>query len=234
MKKTTHFTLIELLVVIAIIAILASMLLPSLNTARDRARSLTCVTNLKQIGSMWMLYLSDSDDVIPPYNSYWSWGGFQSTTTMSGPTLTSRILYDQCVKAPKSMICPNDNRGKAVPVGSNPNTWTPYGTSYVLNTSLKQYTTDTASSDFYTRTMKINRVPTISKDIFIGDLTMFMSVQPTWAGNMGRFTWHSTGKFVSNILYLDGHAAITTVDSRNALKNTSEYVWTPFMPGNKF
>jgi prepilin-type N-terminal cleavage/methylation domain-containing protein/prepilin-type processing-associated H-X9-DG protein len=68
--KQRKFTLIELLVVISIIAILASMLLPALNNARERAKGLQCANNLRNYGYAMHSYMDISNDIFPMHNNW--------------------------------------------------------------------------------------------------------------------------------------------------------------------
>ena len=104
------FTLIELLVVIAIIALLLSIIMPSLEKARSMAMRVKCGHNLKQINLTMCMYLDSNDDVYPcaqdphpePPFGYWLWMG--RWRSFVEPYLSTNITEDN----PSVMLCPQD------------------------------------------------------------------------------------------------------------------------------
>ena len=202
-KSFPMFTLIELLVVIAVIAILASMLLPALNKARDKAKTINCVSNLKSCGMFESFYAADYSDYYVTYcediidgEMPISWGG---------------VIYQLgYAKNTKFMSCPsNKNSNQLYP-----------GTTYLYNI----YGTYTSALSFFPsfgiksgkwRGIAGKKVPRPSDFVFLGD-----SYYPSLAGapcNFDQFYAIGPNQLYSlsachgdkvNTQFLDGHVSI--------------------------
>ena len=131
--RQSRFTLIELLVVIAIIAILAGMLLPALQNARETARGVSCTSNIKQLGQIYLFYNEDSKGYLPCLNNM----GGAGATDANGDTLTQKNWLNSLVnkylsrlKASEEpvnlLFCPGENDTK--------DTTTNYGINYLIAT----------------------------------------------------------------------------------------------------
>lgn len=146
-----HFTLIELLVVIAIIAILAAMLLPALNQARDRAKTIKCTSNLKECGMALNLYTSAYDDFLPPLMD----GSRLWTTVMIRPAGVGTAY----VLLPEMLKCPAMTRR------SNASAWWQYEPDYGMNEGLVK----DGGGNNTARSGKISSLRNSSKKILLTD-----------------------------------------------------------------
>ena len=103
--RTKRFTLIELLVVIAIIGILASMLLPVLNQAREKAKAISCTNNLKQNIMLMNMYANNYNAIMPTYNSF---------TPATSSSWANTLFYSGEMKAGGTLVCPSKPSEKYV------------------------------------------------------------------------------------------------------------------------
>ena len=104
-KRKTGFTLVELLVVIAIIAILASMLLPALEKAREKARQISCTGKMKNLGNALIQYVDDQQGYLPIFS--WNGDGLNELFPYMGLKTRYTSFYSN-PQAWKLFACPSE------------------------------------------------------------------------------------------------------------------------------
>ena len=189
--KTRVFTLIELLIVIAIIAILAGMLLPALNKARDNGKAISCVSNLKQLGIHAAAYSVDYHDYVLPACSW---------LTSSTAYTYARIL-ENCGYVDHSWHPTSSHRGIFLCRSESKTMDYYYGYNSQLNSAVGSDSATTYAG------LKITKVIQPGKRFVLGDgggeYLIYSKLLLPQAGYRLR-PRHQNGV---NFLFLDGHAA---------------------------
>jgi prepilin-type N-terminal cleavage/methylation domain-containing protein/prepilin-type processing-associated H-X9-DG protein len=203
------FTLIELLVVIAIIAILASMLMPALQKAREQAKKSDCASKLKQLGTAFMLYADDVGGYLPV--AY-----IDDTWTRSYGNWAYLFHRDKYVTGHEIFMCESaDNLGyygiHRDVTGTNLVGWDYVCYGYnVLHLGSSRYL-DLANTDYYHKTAKLSELQKPSITMLAvdawheGDNRTTSKIFDNSGGSTRDYKLHARHLGTCNILHADGH-----------------------------
>ncbi len=217
-RKSLNFTLIELLIVVAIIAILAGMLLPALNQARARGKAISCVSNLKQLGTAFAMYVDSN-------------GGYYPTLGKNAPDNNGYKNWYHAISASEGLkgkvwACPGFNSDPANPPYENnlptSNIHYGYNRKYFAGTDLNNELVD--------KSMNINQLK-YPAEAYVAIDSRIGGYQDR--GSHAMLAYKSTGTDVAqgqahprhsksvNILYGDGRSAALKVTNSDVYADLS-------------
>ncbi|BDI31712.1 hypothetical protein CCAX7_37630 [Capsulimonas corticalis] len=234
LRRQHGFTLIELLVVIAIIAIIAAILFPVFASAREKARQISCASNLHQIGLATLQYIQDNDESFFPVQStttgtktvYW-WASYDTATQSLNES--EGLLYPY-MKSARIQVCPSFNNTTRKSLGS---------TGYAYNNDyLSPY-----DASFNVTTVSLAKIRVPTKTVMLADSAEydnFSSATPAIVANAylsapsdGFPAFQGRHSGMGNVLWVDGHVkAMKPVYRSGSFGYMNSYNESEFRPAN--